>query len=65
MVRVARMLIMTLVLFLLLIPMIICNAFTTRTPRIITILFPTVTFLTILSSLGRATSTEVFLSGAT
>ena len=59
------MLILALVLILLLVPMVICNALSSMTSRILTVFFSTGTFLAILSALGRASSTEMFLAGAT
>ncbi|KAF2228961.1 hypothetical protein EV356DRAFT_496982 [Viridothelium virens] len=62
---VAQTFLLIIVLLLLLIPVIICNVFSTTVPRVITIAISTSTFLAILSGLGKASSTEIFLAGAT
>lgn len=63
--RITRTLILSIIIFLLLAPVLVCNALTSTMSRIITIVISTIVFLSTLSSLTRARTVETFLAGAT
>ncbi|KAE9363029.1 hypothetical protein N431DRAFT_357402, partial [Stipitochalara longipes BDJ] len=63
--RITRTLILSIITFLLLAPVLVCNALSSTTPRIITIVISTIVFLSTLSLLTRARTVETFLAGAT
>ncbi|KAE9378767.1 hypothetical protein N431DRAFT_499509 [Stipitochalara longipes BDJ] len=63
--RIARTLILTIIIFLLLAPVLVCNSLSNTTSRIITIVISTIVFLFTISALTRAKTVETFLAGAT
>jgi hypothetical protein len=63
--RAARTLILTIIILLLLAPVLVCNALSNTTSRIITIVISTIVFLSTISALTRARTIETFLAGAT
>jgi hypothetical protein len=63
--RITRTLILSIITFLLLAPVLICNSLTSTTSRMITIVISTIVFLSTLSLLTRARTVETFLAGAT
>jgi hypothetical protein len=61
----ARMLVLLLVIFLLLIPVLICQTLSSETARLVIVLLSTACSLTVLSTVTKATVVELFLGGAT
>jgi hypothetical protein len=59
------MLVLLLVIFLLLIPVLVCHTLSSGTARLVIVLLSTACSLAVLSTVTRATVVELFFGGAT
>ena len=63
--RATRTLILALIIFLLLVPVVVCRAVDGATARMIVIIISTILFITTLFNLTKARTVELFIAGAT
>lgn len=63
--RIARVLLLSLITSLLLMPVIICNMTDTTSIRIVIVMVSTIVYLSILAELTRSRTMELVLAGAT
>jgi hypothetical protein len=63
--RIARVILLSLITSLLLMPVVICNVTSTISIRIVIIMISTIVYLSILAELTRSRTMELVLAGAT
>lgn len=63
--RIAKALLLSLITFLLLMPVVMCNIISTTRIRIVIVMISTISYLLILSGLTKSRTMELILAGST